>query len=613
MRSLHDLQQIIPWIEYYRAACETNNAVLPVEEFLSQMTHQPDDEELTDLAYAEYMERIERHGTGSLEDLCQRFPSIAIGLRRQIAFQEAVDAKEYENSAIEAETIDSSSKRHSKQPGGLKDATVGRFQIIELIGSGGQGEVYRALDTQLHRDVVLKFLIPKSSPTDQPNLSRLLLEGQALARLKHQGIAQVYEVGEHDGRPYIAMEMVGGRNLLADSSTRVRSPKEAALFVAKLADALETAHQHGVVHCDIKPQNILVNKEGEPVLVDFGLAECIPAMSDEMSTTSGLSGTALYMAPEQASMETREVTFATDIFGLGGVLYFLLTGQAPYQGITGSKIFGYIQSAQWNRERLDKSNAPESLKSLCRRAMAQDPRQRFSGMREFAKALRQVERSYKHRRFFAVGIIAVAAVVAFAWMIIASGDFQKRKIVRSDFELALELKVFRGEKNFKLADILPILGSDEIQLSAMIPASGTILLIEVDGAGNLSLIDQSEVKDEKPGVWSFPKESDKTVQISGPAGTEAFVLLSFPGSAPDLKMLEEKWNTSSAKWPTLPVGTLMHVASNGTKYLQKSREVSSPKASENPALQVQARLESFCKALAEQVSGFDAIVFTKGD
>jgi eukaryotic-like serine/threonine-protein kinase len=218
--------------------------------------------------------------------------------------------------------------RSTPKPG----TKLGRYAIIEPLGSGGMGVVYRARDEKLERDVAIKILAP-GVLSDEDARTRFRKEALALAKLSHAHIAAVYDVGEDNGVDYIVMECVPGQSLAEKLKSGQLSLRDATSIMLQVAEALEEAHDHGVVHRDLKPANVMITPKGQAKVLDFGLAKLLaPSGSDatvSMSETHGLLGTPLYMSPEQA--QGKSVDFRTDLWSLGVVYYESLAGRAPFQ------------------------------------------------------------------------------------------------------------------------------------------------------------------------------------------------------------------------------------------------------------------------------------------
>jgi serine/threonine protein kinase len=207
---------------------------------------------------------------------------------------------------------------------------LGDYELLEEVGRGGQGVVFRARQKSLNRTVALK-VISLGQWASKAHLRRFRLEAEAAARLEHPGIVPIHEVGERDGSCYFSMKFVEGGQLDDVVRRAPMSIRQAAELIAKVARTVHYAHEHGILHRDIKPGNILLDAKGEPHLTDFGLARLVESESSVTHTLDVL-GTPSYMAPEQAVGNNAAVSSATDVYGLGAVLYQLLTGQPPFAG-----------------------------------------------------------------------------------------------------------------------------------------------------------------------------------------------------------------------------------------------------------------------------------------
>src|SRR5882724_3616816 len=209
---------------------------------------------------------------------------------------------------------------------------LGDYELLEEVGRGGQGVVFRARQKSLNRTVALK-VIGLGHWATEAHLKRFRLEAEAAASLEHPGIVPIHEVGERDGSCYFSMKFIEGGHLDEVVRREAIPPRRAAELIAKLAHTVHYAHERGILHRDIKPGNILLDAKGEPHLTDFGLARLVETEST-VTRTMEVLGTPSYMAPEQAVGNNSAVSSVTDVYGLGAVLYQLLTGHPPFAGGT---------------------------------------------------------------------------------------------------------------------------------------------------------------------------------------------------------------------------------------------------------------------------------------
>ncbi len=259
---------------------------------------------------------------------------------------------------------------------------AGRYRLGRQIGYGGMGRVYEAQDERLDRPVAVKLIA--AAPGVDDELER---EARAAARLTHPGIVRVFDAGMWPGGGFIVMELVSGGSLKHLLLERRTLPMAEALpLVAELADALEHAHRQGVVHCDVKPHNILITSEGQPKLVDFGIARAVTISGTR--TQDEIQGSAPYLAPEQVS--GGKIDGRTDVYALGAVLYEMLTGEPPFQGHSLAAVISQrLASDPPPPSQLDPAIPPAVDEALLR-ALARDPDERFQTAAELRDALRRL-------------------------------------------------------------------------------------------------------------------------------------------------------------------------------------------------------------------------------
>ncbi|HKI16522.1 MAG TPA: serine/threonine-protein kinase, partial [Isosphaeraceae bacterium] len=300
----------------------------------------------------------------------------------------------------------------SSSAGTLEGVTVPGYDILEELGRGGMGVVYKARHRRLQRLVALKMVLA-GAHVGQVGLARFRAEAEAVAKLLHSNIVQIYETGEHEGRPYFSLEFVEGGSLDKRIGASPTSPRAAAQFVETLARTMEVAHQRGIVHRDLKPANILLAKLGSqssvirnrefdssslpadhwsrtttPKIADFGLAKRVD--DDSSQTQSGaILGTPSYMAPEQAGGRNREIGPAVDIYSLGAILYELLVGRPPFKAGNPIDTVRQVIEQEPVPPRQLEPRVPHDLETICLKCLEKDPARRFASAAEMADDLRR--------------------------------------------------------------------------------------------------------------------------------------------------------------------------------------------------------------------------------
>ena len=271
------------------------------------------------------------------------------------------------------------------QPAPGRTPTVGPYALVAELGRGSWGVVYRARDARLDRDVALKLLRPGTR--DPEALARFQLEIEALARLRHPNVVAVHGAGEHEGRTWVAMELVEGEPLQARLARQGPLPAAEALAIARdLAAALAHAHEHGVLHRDVKPANVLLTAEGGVRLADFGSA-CV-LETTQLTETGVILGTPLYMAPEQITGQRERLGPATDLYALGATLYTALTGRAPFaEGRTIPELIELIDRRVPARPSRLVPGLPPAADAICQRCLEKDPARRYPDAAALVRAL----------------------------------------------------------------------------------------------------------------------------------------------------------------------------------------------------------------------------------
>jgi len=272
---------------------------------------------------------------------------------------------------------------------------LGPYEIISPLGAGGMGEVYRARDTRLGRDVALKVL-PDSFAHDADRLRRFEQEARAVAALNHPNLLAIHDIGEQNGTRFIVSELLEGQSLRAELDSGPLPQRKASDYAAQIAQGLAAAHEKNIVHRDLKPENIFITREGRIKILDFGLAKFAPAKSETRHESAGLTltsspteagmvmGTAGYMAPEQvrgAAIDSR-----TDIFAFGVVLYEMVSGKRAFRRDTAAETMTAILKED-PPELADSPPVSPGLERIIRRCLEKQPEQRFQSAKDLAFAL----------------------------------------------------------------------------------------------------------------------------------------------------------------------------------------------------------------------------------
>jgi serine/threonine-protein kinase len=264
---------------------------------------------------------------------------------------------------------------------------VAGYEVLEVLGRGGMGVVYKARDVALDRLVALKMILAGAHAAPQ-HLARFRTEAQAVARLHHPNIVQIYEVGQQDGLPYVALEFVDGGSLAQKLAHDPQPIRWTAQTVEALARAVHSAHERGVVHRDLKPGNVLLAADGTPKITDFGLAKRLEAASDQ--TQSGeIMGTPQYMSPEQAAGDNKAVGPLSDVYSLGVILYKALTGRPPFVGETLMDTLEQVRTVEPLPPARLQLKVPRDLDTICLKCLQKEPARRYASARELADDLKR--------------------------------------------------------------------------------------------------------------------------------------------------------------------------------------------------------------------------------
>ena len=267
------------------------------------------------------------------------------------------------------------------------DEVAGRrfcdYELIEKIGIGGMGVIYKARQISLDRIVALKMILGHRRDRD-----RFRLEAEAAAALSHPNIVSIYEIGEHEGRLFFSMQLIDGCNLKQYLEQHQVSPRESAEITMKIARAVNFAHQRGILHRDLKPANVMMASNGEPHITDFGLAKQIDR-DTEITKSGTIMGTPGYMAPEQASAKNKNLTVSTDVYGLGAILYALLTGEAPFTGDSSLDVLRRVVDDAPVSPRANRPELDRDIETICLKCLEKTPEHRYGSAEQLAEDLQR--------------------------------------------------------------------------------------------------------------------------------------------------------------------------------------------------------------------------------
>jgi WD40 repeat protein/tRNA A-37 threonylcarbamoyl transferase component Bud32 len=380
---------------------------LRVEDYLAaDPTLRADADVVLDLLFGEVRLREEGGDFPTVEELVRRFPDLDPRIRFQFAIHAALhsrapqalaDAEPTEvtpsaGSGDALATVLPSDADHSPVTSGTAGAAgadhraVPGYDILYELGRGGMGVVYKARQRSLNRLVALKMVLSgaHAGPTE---LDRFRSEAEAAAHVQHANLVQIYEIGEHEGRPFFSLELVDGGSLADLIKGHPQSPQLAAQMVETIARAAHAAHQAGIVHRDLKPANILLTPAGIPKITDFGLAKRLDGAA--RTATGDILGTPIYMAPEQAAGRVHQIGPATDVYALGVILYEMLTGRPPFLSEVSLDIVRQVISDEPVSPSRLQPRLPRDLVTICLKCLEKDPKKRYATAAALADDLRR--------------------------------------------------------------------------------------------------------------------------------------------------------------------------------------------------------------------------------
>lgn len=383
-----------------------------------------DSEAAIDLIYGEFLLAESFGHRPNPEDFVARFPDYSETLRKQIELHRAMDTRPASEASLLLETR-IQADRYTPAERALP-REFGRYRIIKPLGRGGMGTVYMAHDTQLDREVALKIPRFGNNPDDDV-IERFYREARIAANFRHPLLCPVFDVGQQGDIHYLTMPLLRGEPL----STRLQRDgalpeNEAARLTARMARALAVAHRAGVIHRDLKPANVLIGEDGEPVIMDFGLARRHTSRDPHLTAEGDLFGTPGYMPPELIGGDASSAGPACDIYSLGVMFYHMLTGRIPFAGSAPEVLRKALTESPDRPSRFRPGLNPR-LEAICRKAIAREPGERYRSMDDFAEALESAvslrdppTSSIRRGRPAALRLAVVAALIILVGVVLSA-------------------------------------------------------------------------------------------------------------------------------------------------------------------------------------------------
>ncbi len=614
-------------LELQTAAARGSAGFPTVEQLLEDAVDLPstlDSDALTDVVYAEWMLRGMLGLPRSQDDYRTRFPSLAERLDRQwlldaslVTLLETEAGTQSQPAAFDVRApIETASPAEGP-------ATLGKYRILARLGGGGQANVFRAWHPDLQREVVLKQLrrdgdFIGGDAHAPPALEQVFREARLLARLDHPHIGRIYDVDQDSGLPFLVLEAVPGVSLDQYCKTCGHDWRHLSGLLIEIAEAVAAAHAQGILHRDLKPQNVIITPNGTAKLIDFGLAHLADAWHVQQ-VMPGVTGTLAYLAPEQAAGDPARLGVAVDVFGLGTILYHMLTGHPPYHGApdrTGLSLSGLVERARqggWDRAALANPEIPRSLAAICELAMATEPEQRYGDAREFAAAVRAAfkDSAQATRRRFLLGIsgVWISAAIWAIWRLrfpprpVAAPPTPPAATVRANLQISIHVE---DGRRIALPEAVPLKTGAHISLTARIPAGFAVRLYSINGQGICREVARWDRRAEEE-IRRFPDPADQAVPLTGPIGTECLAIVGAPGefAAPP----ERLWR-QPADWPALAPATVLRLTGMEIEVEQTGRDLGEPLvAGSSPQAAVEQSLQLWGQRLARTSPLVEALAF----
>jgi tRNA A-37 threonylcarbamoyl transferase component Bud32 len=486
-------------------------------------------------------------------------------------------------------------------PARRRPATIGKYFIVGELGTGGQARVYRAVHPALGRDVVIKWGHHTPDPSDATP-DRLVDEAKLLAELEHPNLARVFDLDFHEGRPYLVMEYVrGGRNIEEVTNQDRLTPRAAAELVARVARALAVAHRRGITHQDVNPRNVLIDDEGRPRLIDFGIARLRHVWGAEDGQPVG--GTLRFMAPEQARGEVNHIDQRTDVFGLGGLLYFLLTDEAPFPEADARVVHERTVRGETDLSALQTAKVPRGLAAVCRRALAAKPAERYPAAEAMAADLERWLRRPRQLLAMAAGVTGVLVLI---------GGYELWPAAPPAFPKGPQYlieEIRRNGRIFNLMNTAPLRAGDRFHIGADLPRGYRASVFVLDSRGRLQAYRNVPVSPGQSYDHLTYPPGDALLTPDDHPGTELVLVCGDPSKAPGAAQVEDLL-PNGEPLPPLPPGIVIAVDQDGI-HVERTEDSRGFTETEGDALQkLEARLAQLRLQLRQRFRYFTAVVYS---
>jgi tRNA A-37 threonylcarbamoyl transferase component Bud32 len=473
-------------------------------------------------------------------------------------------------------------------------ATIGRYRVIDLLDEGGQAAVFRAIHPELRRDVVVK--LGKRRIADAAAEDRLAQEARLLADLDHPHLARVRDLDVHEGKPFLVLDYIRGVNLANYAADRKLTPREIAGIVAKIARAVGKVNDQGILHKDLKPRNVMIDEAGQPRVIDFGMAQVRDAWSRDPEDSDYIEGTPAYMAPEQARGEVEKIGQACDVFALGGILYFLLTGRAPFADEDTHETLERAALGAYDQAPLRQRSIPRRLAAICRKAMSPEPAARFASAAEMAAALESFV-AWPRRIGWVTGAAAAAVFAALAiWLATRPAPI----------EPSFQLLAVKDHGERRLAEAVPIRNGDGLRIEGTTPRDFHVAMFLKTSDGTLQQFPHEESPQEgEAKAIGFPQPGEVST-FGGPAGTEVLLVCARRGDPITLDEVAACFSRVP-QWEEFPPNSSsVQFNREVAKITPGKRDIRIQSAPEAPVLE---QAETLRQALREQFDFLEGVVF----